>query len=68
MACFLATAAAAPAVSGSAHTYIKYEGRGGCEALDADIREHFEHVALSACHVDESERRTGALRSLVRMR
>lgn len=41
---------------GRTHTYIKDEGRGRREALDADVREHFEHVAFSACHIDESER------------
>lgn len=38
------------------HTYIKYEGRGRCEALDTDVGQHFKHVAFPTRHVDEPER------------
>lgn len=35
-------------------TYIKYDGRGWSQALDADVREHFQHVAFPACNINES--------------
>lgn len=41
---------------GRIHTYIKDDGRGWSEALDANIREHFKHVAFPACNVNKSER------------
>jgi hypothetical protein len=45
------------------HTYVEDEGRGGREAPDADVRQHFEHVTFPACDVNESGRhRAMALR------
>lgn len=39
---------------GGIHTYIKDDGRGWSQAPDADVGEHFKHVAFPARHVHKS--------------
>ena len=42
--------------AGRIHTYIKDDGRSWSQTLDADVGEHFEHMAFSARHVHKSEK------------
>lgn len=46
--------------AGRIHTYIKDDGRGWSQTPDADVGEHFEHMAFPARHVHKSEKAIGA--------